>query len=69
MAGHTSQYRQRAEKCLRLAKAARDPTVAELFEQLAEQWLRVAENFEKVETYLAIRRAISHRRVGSRRSD
>jgi hypothetical protein len=47
-------------------RAPPNPAVAELFEQLPLPWLRVAENFEKVETYLAIQRAISHRRVALR---
>ena len=46
--------------CRRLAKTAPNSVIAELFEELAEQWLRVADSIEQVETYLAVRRALAH---------
>jgi hypothetical protein len=55
-------FRKGQERCLQLAKANRNAVVAELFEQLAEQWLRLADNIEHVETYLALRQAMAHRR-------
>ena len=60
MPGGMSQYRWRAERCRRLAKTAPNSAIAELFEELAEQWLRVADSIEQVETYLAVRRALAH---------
>jgi hypothetical protein len=43
-----------------LAKTAPNSAIAEIFEELAEQWLRVADSIEQVETYLAVRRALAH---------
>ena len=60
MPGGMSQYRWRAERCRRLAKTAPNSVIAEIFEELAEQWLRVADSIEQVETYLAVRRALAH---------
>ena len=51
------QYRRKAKECLRLAKVARNPVIAQLFQQLAEQWLRVARNSEQIEARLAEYRA------------
>jgi hypothetical protein len=51
------QYRRKAKECLRLAKVARNPVIAQLFEQLAEQWLRVVRNSEQIEARLAEYRA------------
>jgi uncharacterized coiled-coil protein SlyX len=51
------QYRRKAKECLRLAKAARNPVIAKLFKELAEQWLRVARNREQIEACLAEYRA------------
>jgi uncharacterized coiled-coil protein SlyX len=51
------EYRRKAKECLRLAKAARNPVIARLYEQLAEQWLRIARNSEQIQARLAERQA------------
>jgi site-specific DNA recombinase len=53
--GDPSECRKQAENCLRLARVA--PMLSAHFEELAQRWLRVADDLERAEAYLAKLRA------------
>ena len=57
MPGDPSECRKQAENCLRLARVAPMSVLSTHFEELAKRWLRVADDLERAEAYLAKVRA------------
>jgi hypothetical protein len=55
--GDPSECRKQAENCLRLARVAPMSVLSAHFEELAQRWLRVADDLERAEAYLAKLRA------------
>ena len=53
MPGNPKECRSHAENCRRLAKTAPTSIRAAHFEELARRWLKVADDLEAYEAYLA----------------
>ena len=53
MPGDPNECKKHAANCRRLAKTAPNPIIAADFEELSERWLKIADDLERSEAYLA----------------
>jgi len=48
MATKAEEYRLKAEEAAKAADAARDPAAGRTFREIAKEWIRLAEQFERM---------------------